>query len=223
MTVEARGRLVKDQHARRQIDGARDCDDVLYRNRIVAEGRGNVDVKAELRQQHLGCAAHLVLAYHAKARRLAAEKQILRHRKIRQQIDLLIDGGNACIERGLGRAWGESAPSSRTTPASRASTPVTTLISVDLPAPFSPSSAWISPARRVKSTSCSARSGPKLLLSPRTSRRAGAGSGLSMASSLPPASAQMRTRDMFTDETVSSKGIAPAGLIDGGRRRHSGQ
>src|SRR3954454_20366646 len=75
-------------------------------------------------------------------------------------------------------------------PASRGNTPVTTLISVDLPAPFSPSSAWISPARSVKSTSCNARTAPKLLLIPRTSSREGAGSGLfSITTSLPPASA----------------------------------
>src|SRR5205085_5007404 len=75
-------------------------------------------------------------------------------------------------------------------PASRGNTPAITLISVDLPAPFSPSSAWISPARSVKSTSCNARTAPKLLLIPRTSSREAAGSGpFSMANSLPPAPA----------------------------------
>src|SRR6185295_16939572 len=37
-------------------------------------------------------------------------------------------------------------------PASGAYTPVSTLISVDLPAPFWPMSAWTSPARSVSST-----------------------------------------------------------------------
>src|SRR4051794_21390422 len=61
----------------------------------------------------------------------------------------------------------------RTEPASRANTPVTTLIKVDLPAPFSPSSAWISPSPKVKSTSCSAFNAPKLLVRPRISSREG--------------------------------------------------
>src|SRR5699024_12060562 len=39
-------------------------------------------------------------------------------------------------------------------------TPASTLIRVDLPAPFSPISAWISPARNVRSTSCRTSVGP---------------------------------------------------------------
>ena len=80
---------------------------MLDRDGIVAERSRNIDVKAKLRQQHLRAPAHLALQNHAEARRLAAEKQILRHRNIRQQVDLLIDGGDACIERGLGRARGD--------------------------------------------------------------------------------------------------------------------
>src|SRR4051812_44536365 len=87
-------------------------------------------------------------------------------------------------------------------PASRGNTPVITLISVDLPAPFSPSSAWISPERSVKSTSCNARTAPKLLLIPRTSSREAAESGLfSMTNSLPTAPA-----DDADTEPVRSRG-----------------
>src|SRR4029078_6242212 len=128
----------------------------------------------------------------AEAHRLPVEKQVLRHREVRQQIDLLVDGGDAGLKRGPGRARRDlpaarparperaapPCPPSRPTPASRGNTPVTTLISVDLPAPFSPSSAWISPARSVKSTSCNARTAPKLLLIPRTSSREAAESWL---------------------------------------------
>src|SRR5262245_27295965 len=72
-------------------------------------------------------------------------------------------------------------------PASRGNTPVTALIRVDLPAPFSPSSAWIWRARKVKSTACKARRLPTLLLSPRTASRAGPGSEAAyMPASLPP-------------------------------------
>ena len=59
-------------------------------------------------------------------------------------------------------SWGEwifaspVTPSIRMLPASFSYTPVSTLISVDFPAPFSPIRAWISPLRRVKSTLFSA-------------------------------------------------------------------
>src|SRR6266702_4356783 len=105
----------------------------------------------------------------------------------------------ALAERGA-----TSSPPSLTMPASRGNTPVMTLISVDLPAPFSPSSAWISPARSVKSTSCNARTAPKLLLIPRTSNSGGAGSRLfSIATSLPPAPAHKRTPSLLVCAAIS--------------------
>jgi hypothetical protein len=44
-------------------------------------------------------------------------------------------------------------PSMVMVPEVSVTTPAITLVSVDLPAPFSPTSAWISPRRRSKSTS----------------------------------------------------------------------
>ncbi|GAA0000194.1 hypothetical protein BRDID11002_01940 [Bradyrhizobium diazoefficiens] len=52
----------------------------------------------------MGAAAHLAVAHDAEAHRLAVEKQVLRHREIRQQIDLLVDRSDAGLKRGLGRA-----------------------------------------------------------------------------------------------------------------------
>src|SRR3954449_3346980 len=49
--------------------------------------------------------------------------------------------------------------------------PATHLISVDLPAPLSPTSAMTSPARTSKSTSVSACTEPKFFDTPRSSRR----------------------------------------------------
>ena len=60
-------------------------------------------------------------------------------------------------------------PKRRTVPWSGRWMPVRILISVDLPAPFSPSSAWISPGRRTKSTSSRALTPGKLLDAPVTS------------------------------------------------------
>ena len=51
---------------------------------------------------------------------------------------------------------GASEPAILISPPSKLCTPVSTLISVDLPAPFSPINAWISPLRSVKSTCCNA-------------------------------------------------------------------
>ena len=53
-----------------------------------------------------------------------------------------------------------SSPSRRMLPASGCTTPATILIRVDLPAPFSPSTAWILPRSQAKSTSSSARTPP---------------------------------------------------------------
>ena len=68
-------------------------------------------------------------------------------------------------------------PSRRVLPASRSYTPVSTLMSVLLPAPFSPMSAWISPARTVKSTPCKARTPGKLFSNPRISSKAASAIG----------------------------------------------
>src|SRR3954454_20261147 len=60
-------------------------------------------------------------------------------------------------------------PSKRISPLSAVYVPATHLISVDLPAPLSPTSAITSPWRTSKSTSVSARTEPKSLEAARTS------------------------------------------------------
>ena len=51
-------------------------------------------------------------------------------------------------------------PSSSTRPSSGATTPARILISVDLPAPFSPSTAWMRPASTTRSAPCRAVTPP---------------------------------------------------------------
>src|SRR5262249_41683443 len=67
-------------------------------------------------------------------------------------------------------SWGlakwHSLPSRRTTPRSGRWTPARMRISVDLPAPFSPTTAWISPNAASKSTPSSATVAPNRLLTP---------------------------------------------------------
>ena len=227
MSIEARGGLIEDQHPRRQIDGAGDRDEMLHRDGIFAERHADIDVQGRTpRNSTAGVAG-------ASRRRCTTPKRVgwrprnrfSRDRKIGQEVDLLIDGGDACIRA---RPWPSAARYRRRRGEQlrhrAATTPVTALIRVDLPAPFSPSNAWISPARRVKSTSSSARSAPKLLLSPRTSRRARAGSEpLSMASLLPPASATDADARHVERRGGLVETDAPAGLIDGGAAAPLGQ
>ena len=54
-----------------------------------------------------------------------------------------------------------SSPRKRSVPASRRCTPATILTSVDLPAPFSPTSAWIEPGATRSVPDRSARTAPK--------------------------------------------------------------
>src|SRR5215208_1597346 len=65
-----------------------------------------------------------------------------------------------------------SSPARWMAPSSGGNTPVTIWMSVDLPAPFSPTSAWISPGRTVRSTPSRATTPPNRLRSPATARSA---------------------------------------------------
>ena len=71
-------------------------------------------------------------------------------------------------------------PSRNRSPASGLSTPAMILISVLLPAPFSPSTAWIEPARPEKSTSLRAWTPPNALPTPIMRQSAAASAGASL-------------------------------------------
>src|SRR4051812_22258350 len=76
---------------------------------------------------------------------------------------------------GLSRVIG--APSSRTRPVSGPCTPARILTRVDLPAPFSPTSAWASPPRSSSRASRRAATAPKNLLTSSSARTTGPGAG----------------------------------------------
>ena len=99
---------------------------------------------------------------------LAADEDVLGDRHVRGERELLVDRDDA--ER-AGRRAGVAkrdglAVEARSCPASGGWAPDRIFSSVDLPAPFSPSSAWISPAPTSKSTSSSACTPGKRLLIP---------------------------------------------------------
>src|SRR6185437_3109034 len=104
MPVEARGRLVQDQHARGEIDRAGDRADMLDRDRIAAERRGYVDMKAVTFQQRRRPPLHLAFADDTTPGWLAPEIEVLRHRQVRQQVHFLIDGRDAGSQRLFCRA-----------------------------------------------------------------------------------------------------------------------
>ena len=65
-----------------------------------------------------------------------------------------------------GSGEGDGRPARRISPVSGRRTPAMILISVDLPAPFSPSTAWIVPRRQAKSTASRARTPAKCFETP---------------------------------------------------------
>ena len=85
------------------------------------------------------------------ARRLQAERDVLGDRQVGEERRLLVDRGDPersardRVDRGRRRR-----PWTSIVPSSGRWAPVMTLISVDLPAPFSPTSAWTSPASQVE-------------------------------------------------------------------------
>ena len=149
--VSARGRLVEDDHLGLVENGARDLDHLLLGGAEQAHGRRRRHVEIQRLQELLRGdidAAQAVVEF------LLAEEQVLRDRHGRHQAVLLEHHGDAEMARLERRAAAEtSRPSISILPEVSGTTPAITLVSVDLPAPFSPTSAWISPRRRSKSTS----------------------------------------------------------------------
>src|SRR4051812_18016410 len=107
-------------------------------------------------------------------------------------------------------------PRTRISPSSCCTAPASTFISVDLPAPLSPTRPRTSPRRRVRSTPRSDRTGPKDLVMPRSST-----SRASVIRSLPEVDGVVA--DVLRRDDVDVDGVLPrhrvvAGQVD--RRSH---
>ena len=113
--------------------------------------RVEVDVVAlqQLARGRAGAAA--VDQAEAALREFAAEKDVVGDAELGDRAELLIDDGDAGVRASRG-AWRSeaAAPSSRIAPALAGSVPARMFISVDLPAPLAPQTAWTSPASRGK-------------------------------------------------------------------------
>ena len=175
--VEARGRLVEHEHLDVDGDGARDRDELLHGEGVRAEDRRGIDVDAEVGEHGVRVGPHAPPVDHPEPARLAAERDVLGDRDVRQQVDLLVDRADARLLGVVRRREAHRlARRSAARPRSRGSAPVIALMSVDLPAPFSPMSEWTSPGNMRKSTPSIAASAPKRTVAPVSSRSGAASS-----------------------------------------------
>ncbi len=151
MRGERRRRLVEDQDARLDRQRLGDLDELPLGHRQAADRRVDVDLDAELLEQGLGAAgASRPSRVPSRRRRRVADEHVLRDRQVGNSA---APGARPrCRARGPGPGpwiWIGS-PSSKIVPPSGWWTPARILTSVLLPAPFSPTRAWTSPATQVE-------------------------------------------------------------------------
>jgi hypothetical protein len=89
--VETRRGLVEHQDPGLGRDRAGDRHELLDGEGVPAEDRGRVDVEAEVGEYGVGALAHLPPVDQTEPAWLAAERDVLRDRDVRQQVDLLVD------------------------------------------------------------------------------------------------------------------------------------
>ena len=185
--VEAGGGLVEHEHPDVGRDRPRDRHELLHRERVRAQLRRDVQGDPEVRQRRV---RPLRIPAQSTARTVAVpcpDRCSPRRRgwAAGRSPGRRTRRPRAAPPAGCGRRAG--APSSVMTPAASGSAPVIALISVDLPAPFSPMSEWISPGKQPEVDAVErglaaehARGAPQLQqgLRPRRARRSGAPPGL---------------------------------------------
>ena len=176
--AERRGRLVHEHDLARPGDRAADRDALALAAGHVGHGRARVlDPHAEIAERLVAAPPHRPLVEEAElaeqpgARELAAEEQVRRRVELGRQREVLVDGLDAELARGVRRGDRRPrAPSKRISPPSGGWTPTSVLTSVLLPAPLSPTSATTSCGYTVKLAPRSACTRPKLLTMSRASR-----------------------------------------------------
>ena len=108
--VEARRRLVEHQHPHVDRDRPGDGDELLDGERVASQHRRRIDRQPEPRQHLRGALAHRRPVDGAEAARFATEADVLGHREIRQQIDLLVDRADPRPQRIGRRAEADGIP-----------------------------------------------------------------------------------------------------------------
>ena len=150
------GRLVEHQKPRAPAGGAGGRDKLLLADGQVAERRVGRQVEAQFVKDGLGAPRHLPLAQQAEAGGLVAEEDVGGDRQVRAQHDFLMDGVDAQRQGFLGAGELDLPALPQDGAGGLGIDPVSSLISVDLPAPFSPTMAWTSPGMKLRLTAFSA-------------------------------------------------------------------
>ena len=89
------------------VDGPGDRHHLLDGQRVRAERRRDVEVEVEPGQQLGRAPAHLAPPDAAEAARLAADEDVLRHREVRAEVDLLVDRADPGLLRLQGTGEGD--------------------------------------------------------------------------------------------------------------------
>ncbi len=159
---QRRRRLVENEDTRVARQRLGDLDHLPARQRQIPDERHRVDVRrAGALERLLGDAPLRAPVDQAEALRRIADGDVVGDREIGDERQLLEDADDAGAVGGGRRVRKRPRrPSSTMRPASGLTTPDRILISVDLPAPFSPRMAWMRPAEIARSASSSARTPP---------------------------------------------------------------
>ena len=150
---ERRGRLVKDEDARLPHQRLGDLDHLAARQRQVLDAGARMDLLGPgTRQRRLGEPTLRGAVDQPEALRRPRDGDIVGHRKVGHQRQLLEHAGDAGSGRRRRRGEARLRPvNAACGPNRAATTPAMILISVDLPAPFSPRMAWMRPPWTVSS------------------------------------------------------------------------
>ena len=168
-------RLVKDEQSRLLRQDSRECGHRPLDRRQAFHVPRDVDRLAETGECRRCRPVQVTPPHDTPAgRRRSAQEHVLRDREAGDRGQLLEQGRHADRHRPPGGTRSAvSVPSTVTRPESGVTTPAMILISVDLPAPFSPRSAWTSPAATSRWTSSSTTASPYVLRTPSTDRMLG--------------------------------------------------
>ena len=159
---QGRRRLVENENARLARQRLGDLDHLPARQRQVLDERHGMDVRgAGARERLLGDAPLRAPVDEAEPSRRIADRDIVGDRQVRNERQLLEDADDAGAIGGGGRVEGDIAAVEHDASCRPGlTTPDRILMSVDLPAPFSPRIAWIRPAAMARSAFSSARTPP---------------------------------------------------------------
>ncbi|MNS11851.1 hypothetical protein D3C72_434010 [compost metagenome] len=90
--IQTRSGFIEDQDPGGQGDGPGDGHYLLHGDRMVAQGQGDIHLEAVSCHDGLGLPVHGGSIDEAEAAGFVADEEVVGHRHVRQQIDLLIDG-----------------------------------------------------------------------------------------------------------------------------------